>query len=209
MAHSSAVWSLRCLGETGLSARSEREFRALEVCEMMRDPHTVQLAIKYEDDYSSQVTGVRQAAVSTQEDEVEMEEEPAQLSATPAEKSAPTDKPVTPFSLWLEEAGSELRAENPDKDDDDFNKFAADTFRALPKEEKQGYVQRSKELNDRSKENTGGGEDGTENRKRKREIDETGDASKKLRDEDTDTVKKPLGQTANSKLANFAFKGDS
>ncbi|XP_052767188.1 WD repeat and HMG-box DNA-binding protein 1-like [Mya arenaria] len=317
-----------------LSARSEREFRALEVCEMMRDPHTVQLAIKYasrmrymqlanrisemasrqaeeeqanvdnqmyEDDYSSQVTGVRQAAVSTQEDEVEMEEEPAQLSgpllatkiredkqdrpsnpfksrsnpfkvsttpsqspsltkgtqvfdslskkkekasssifsqeirspkivlkkggqpklfqkkkdtsktttATPAEKSAPTDKPVTPFSLWLEEAGSELRAENPDKDDDDFNKFAADTFRALPKEEKQGYVQRSKELNDRSKENTGGGEDGTENRKRKREIDETGDASKKLRDEDTDTVKKPLGQTANSKLANFAFKGDS
>jgi len=30
-----------------LSARSEREFRALEVCEMMGDPHTLQLAVKY------------------------------------------------------------------------------------------------------------------------------------------------------------------
>lgn len=30
-----------------LSARSEREFRALEVCEMMPDEHTLQLAIKY------------------------------------------------------------------------------------------------------------------------------------------------------------------
>ena len=30
-----------------LSARSEREFRALEVCEMMSDEHTLQLAIKY------------------------------------------------------------------------------------------------------------------------------------------------------------------
>ncbi|KAH3854450.1 WD repeat and HMG-box DNA-binding protein 1-like [Dreissena polymorpha] len=30
-----------------LSARSEREFRALEVCEMMSDQHTLQLAIKY------------------------------------------------------------------------------------------------------------------------------------------------------------------
>jgi chromosome transmission fidelity protein 4 len=30
-----------------LSARSDREFRALEVCEMMAEPHTLQLAIKY------------------------------------------------------------------------------------------------------------------------------------------------------------------
>lgn len=30
-----------------MSARSEREFRALEVCEMMPDEHTLQLAIKY------------------------------------------------------------------------------------------------------------------------------------------------------------------
>ena len=30
-----------------LSARSEREFRALEVCDMMSDEHTLQLAIKY------------------------------------------------------------------------------------------------------------------------------------------------------------------
>ena len=30
-----------------LSARSEREARALEVCEMMTEQHTLQLAIKY------------------------------------------------------------------------------------------------------------------------------------------------------------------
>ncbi|XP_078314086.1 WD repeat and HMG-box DNA-binding protein 1-like [Crassostrea virginica] len=30
-----------------LSARSDREFRAFEVCEMMSEPHTLQLAIKY------------------------------------------------------------------------------------------------------------------------------------------------------------------
>lgn len=30
-----------------MSARSDREFRALEVCEMMAEPHTLQLAIKY------------------------------------------------------------------------------------------------------------------------------------------------------------------
>ena len=47
---------------------------------------------------------------------------------------------MTPFSLWLEEAGAELREENPDKDDEDFNKLAADTFSALPKEEKQVWT---------------------------------------------------------------------
>jgi len=73
-------------------------------------------------------------------------------------------------------------------------------------------MQRSKAHNEKSKENTG--EDSTDGRKRKREGDDTDDVAKKLRDSDeagdVTGVKKPLGQNANSKLANFAFnKEDS
>lgn len=65
-----------------LSARSEREFRALEVCEMMPDEHTLQLAIKYASrlkhiQLAERISelAMRRSEESGQQEEVEEEEE--------------------------------------------------------------------------------------------------------------------------------------
>lgn len=63
-----------------LSARSDREFRALEVCEMMSEPHTLQLAIKYACrlkymQLAERISEVVQRKSAEQAEEVEEEEE--------------------------------------------------------------------------------------------------------------------------------------
>lgn len=63
-----------------LSARSDREFRALEVCEMMLEPHTLQLAIKYACrlkymQLAERISEVVQRKSAEQAEEVEEEEE--------------------------------------------------------------------------------------------------------------------------------------
>lgn len=73
-------------------------------------------------------------------------------------------------------------------------------------------MKKAKALKEKSKENSGESEsndNNTENKKRKREDSEPDDGVKKHRDStECDIQKKPLSQTTNSKLANFAFKKD-
>ncbi|KAL5011184.1 hypothetical protein ScPMuIL_011733, partial [Solemya velum] len=61
-----------------LSARSDREYRALEVCDLMPDEHMLQLAIKYATrlKHIQLAQRVSELAVNRQEDEVESDIEP-------------------------------------------------------------------------------------------------------------------------------------
>ncbi|XP_048732901.2 WD repeat and HMG-box DNA-binding protein 1-like [Ostrea edulis] len=281
-----------------LSARSDREFRALEVCEMMAEPHTLQLAIKYacrlkymqlaerisevvqrksaeqEEEEQEEIQTSQRTLLNHQnhtqedeemeEDEVEVDQENTDTQSasgpllnlkpkgrsevlsqsysssgrsnpfkvlTP-QKPEPTKgtqvfdsmskkkqtssgqvtlkntKPVkavkrTPqnqgkitavksskeesineesqkksksaFDLWFEETKSELMEEFPEVDDQSLVQTAAERFRKIPKEERQVWVQKSKE---------------GDNKKRKREEDEG--PTRKI----------------NPKLAAFAFSRD-
>ncbi|KAL4237943.1 WD repeat and HMG-box DNA binding-domain containing protein 1 [Mactra antiquata] len=326
-----------------LSARSEREFRALEVCEMMTDQHTLQLAIKYSsrmrymqlaqrisemsvrkmeeeaakqyaqsyesEDYPSKSRHTNISSIcrddvdntdsynnvdESQEVEMEDEEEeseeptgpmlcvktkddkpeksinpfknrsnPFKVVSTPHPHSAlskgsqvfdsmskkkekppafnlkpsgiklkkgsqpklltkkKTDsnkeskqenpssvKPPSAFDLWLEENKDSLIETQPDNEED-FNRFAAEQFRALAKDQRQEWIKKAKSLNEKSKENETEVVDNSENKKRKREDDDNDDSVKKIKDNtDSDVKKKPLSQTTNSKLANFAFSKD-
>ncbi|XP_053408161.1 WD repeat and HMG-box DNA-binding protein 1-like isoform X2 [Mercenaria mercenaria] len=323
-----------------LSARSEREARALEVCDMMSDQHTLQLAIKYSSrmrymqlaqkiselavrkaeeeeakqyaqSYEMESRSAPYASVSraeqyeednvevTQEQDVDMEEEdekpsgpmlafkvkedkqeksqnpfknrsnpfkvstphpstaltkgtqvfdsmskkkekPSPLFAVDTKSSkssqkkgsqpklfmkkksetvktnkneepAATQKPASAFDLWLEENSDRLKETQPEAEEEEFSKYAAEQFRALAKEDRQAWVKKAKSLTEKSKENSGDTEknDNSENKKRKRDDNDTEEGVKKHRDSIESEVKKtPLSQTTNSKLANFAFKKD-
>ncbi|KAL3873463.1 hypothetical protein ACJMK2_036576 [Sinanodonta woodiana] len=73
-----------------LSARSDREFRALEVCDMMSDQHTLQLAIKYASRlrHMQLAQRISEMAVRKAEEEQEPEvEEQEELEMQPPQRS--------------------------------------------------------------------------------------------------------------------------
>ncbi|KAK3588743.1 hypothetical protein CHS0354_024221 [Potamilus streckersoni] len=80
-----------------LSARSDREFRALEVCDMMSDQHTLQLAIKYASRlrHMQLAQRISELAVRKAEEEMEPEvEELEELEIQPPQRSKAWNKRI-------------------------------------------------------------------------------------------------------------------
>ncbi|XP_055956796.1 WD repeat and HMG-box DNA-binding protein 1 [Patella vulgata] len=113
-------------------------------------------------------------------------------------------KCLNAFELWLEDNKTDLEEEHPDLSEEDFGSMATDRFRSLSKDDRQVWIQKAKSL----KANAKNGDENTEQKKRKRE-DEDADIkpSNKKAQKEID-IKKPLSQSTNAKLSNFAFSKD-
>ncbi|OWF52969.1 WD repeat and HMG-box DNA-binding protein 1-like isoform X2 [Mizuhopecten yessoensis] len=131
------------------------------------------------------------------------------------ETPAPQQSTPSAFDLWLEENRVDLEEEHPDLAEADLVQTAAERFREIPREEKQVWITKAKQLKSENSENVQNAENTNtevppENKKRKREetdSKETKDiANKKKKDNFLDSKKKPLSQNTNSKLAGFAFQ---
>ncbi|XP_069117606.1 WD repeat and HMG-box DNA-binding protein 1-like [Argopecten irradians] len=136
-------------------------------------------------------------------------------SDTTGDTPVPPQSTPSAFDLWLEKNRIELEEEHPDLGETDLVQTAAERFRDVPREEKQVWITKAKQLkaeNSENLQNTENSEVSSENKKRKRdEMDpkEIKDiANKKKKDSVLDSSKKPLSQTTNSKLAGFAFQKD-
>ncbi|CAL1538540.1 unnamed protein product [Lymnaea stagnalis] len=116
------------------------------------------------------------------------------LSQTSEDKSenSISNKKVSAFSLWYDDAKSDLMEEHPDLSEEDLSQTATERFRTLTKEEREAWVQKAKSAS--------GDSDGSKKRKLspEEEQDKTEDR-KKLK-----TELKPLSQSTNSKLAKFS-----
>ncbi|PVD25434.1 hypothetical protein C0Q70_13090 [Pomacea canaliculata] len=115
-------------------------------------------------------------------------------------ENEPMKKP-TAFDLWLTESRDNLQESQSDLSAEEFSRMAVDTFRALSKEDRQVWIQKAK---DQTQLNT------SLDKKRKRDKDED-DKEENIPEKKTANVepKKPLSQSANTKLSNFTFSPKS
>ncbi|KAK7473945.1 hypothetical protein BaRGS_00034850 [Batillaria attramentaria] len=215
-----------------LSARSEREFRAMEVCELMPDEHTLQLSIKHN---TSETEWSTKSSIGTKresEDEEDMEknedvEEEEKLSSGPMLNVKPKDKKSRQVSLAR---GNPFKVSSQQKDSgaptrgsqvfDGMKKMKerGTVITPLPvsvKQTKSGqrkitvklWMQKAKAQSQTSSEATSGESD--KKRKRPDEEDEQMTHQPMQKTASKPQTKKPLSQSTNSKLANFAFSSKS
>ncbi|XP_060071524.1 WD repeat and HMG-box DNA-binding protein 1-like [Ylistrum balloti] len=137
---------------------------------------------------------------------------PDTTSETPAPQSSNTP---SAFDLWLEKNRIDLEEEHPDLAEADLIQTGAERFRDIPREEKQVWITKAKQLKTENSENVQSTDNAstevpTENKKRKREETDSKEikdiANKKKKDSFLDGKKKPLSQSTNSKLSGFAFQ---
>ncbi|KAK7444590.1 hypothetical protein BaRGS_00040412 [Batillaria attramentaria] len=115
-------------------------------------------------------------------------------------ENEPSNKPASAFDLWMVENLGELEEEHPDKSREELSRLAAEKFRL--------WMQKAKAQSQTSSEATSGESD--KKRKRPDEEDEADDTSAKMqKTASKPQTKKPLSQSTNSKLANFAFSSKS
>ncbi|KAM4662797.1 WD repeat and HMG-box DNA-binding protein 1 isoform 1-T2 [Discoglossus pictus] len=124
-------------------------------------------------------------------------------SATP--ESTENQKPKTGFQLWLNENRKNILCDNPDLDETEIIKEGMSRFRAIAPEERMHWTEKAKGDSISSI-------DATDAKKRKRTEQENRDLNKSqegnIDDSSAAKKKKPLDQSANSKLSAFAFKKD-
>ncbi|XP_076442996.1 WD repeat and HMG-box DNA-binding protein 1-like [Babylonia areolata] len=133
------------------------------------------------------------------------ETSPASKTPTPVttnveqSENKPSKKAPSAFELWLQENQEDLQEEHPDLSQDELSRLAAEQFRALPREERQVWLQKAKSQTPQP--------DGGETDKKRKRAEEKDDEtpSKVQKSKPTSPSKKPLSQSTNSKLAGFAF----
>ncbi|KAK7103194.1 WD repeat and HMG-box DNA-binding protein 1-like [Littorina saxatilis] len=115
-------------------------------------------------------------------------------------ENEPVKKPVSAFELWLSESQGDLEEEHPDLGEEELSRAAAEKFRALPREERQVWLQKAKSQPQ--------ADDGASDKKRKHSEEKDDEVPPKTQKKaPASPPKKPLSQNTNSKskLAAFAF----
>ncbi|KAK3093566.1 hypothetical protein FSP39_017398 [Pinctada imbricata] len=117
-----------------------------------------------------------------------------------------TQKAASAFDLWFEENKAELTEEHPDVSEEDLADLGAEKFRQLPKEDRQVWLQKARQL---KSENTENQDNNTvSDKKRKRDADSEEGNIKKKKDDVASDTKKLLSENTNTKLSSFAFQKD-
>uniref|UniRef100_A0A672Q7Q6 WD repeat and HMG-box DNA-binding protein 1 n=1 Tax=Sinocyclocheilus grahami TaxID=75366 RepID=A0A672Q7Q6_SINGR len=163
-----------------LSCKLEREFRCVELAEMMTHS-VVTLAIRY-------ASRSRRMALAQRLSELALEKASQCQEEEQEEEEPAYQRPKTGFQLWLEENRKSILADNPDFEEMDVIKEGMGRFRTLSAEERLNWTERAKGDSDP--------------KKRKRE--DEGQVDEQMESNEGSTKKKkPLDTSA--KLSAFAF----